>query len=123
MTERDTLGQEGEIDAAHYLASKGLHVVARRYRTRQGEIDLIARDRGTWVFVEVKTRRSRGPGFPSAVESITAAKRARLTKAALGFMKKRRLQNQPMRFDVVLVENDLISWIPNAFEPSSYFTY
>src|SRR6185437_3918670 len=75
------LGDRGERAAARYLRSKGLRIITRGYRTRLGEIDLIARDGDTLVFVEVKSRRR---GVPA--EAVTLAKQRRLTLAALQFL-------------------------------------
>ena len=88
---------------------------------RFGEIDLIALDGPTLVFVEVRTRRSLQAGHPA--ESITTEKQARLTRAALAFLKQKGLLEQPSRFDVVAVtwpedsRSPRIEHYKNAFEP------
>ena len=76
-------GARAEGLAAEYLMRQGLAIVARNFRTRFGEIDLIARDGRTLVFVEVRMRRS--PEYGGAAESITPRKRARLVAAARGY--------------------------------------
>ena len=112
------LGDEGERAAARFLRRRGLRVITRNYRTPYGEVDLIAREGNTLVFVEVKTRRE---GHPA--EAVTPEKERRLTLAALGFLRRFRLLEQPSRFDVVAVvwpESDsppAIEHFPNAFEP------
>jgi putative endonuclease len=112
------LGDAGERAAARYLRRAGLRVITRGYRTPLGEIDLIARDRDTLVFVEVKTRRQGQPA-----EAVTPEKQRRLTNAAHQFLHRFRLRGHPCRFDVVAVvwpEESLpprIEHIPNAFEP------
>lgn len=95
------LGDRGERMAAKFLRKQGFKILARQYKTRMGELDLIARDRDVVVFVEVKTRRSNAAGHP--VEAITPAKQAKLTQLALAFLKQHDLLNHPARFDVVTV--------------------
>jgi len=96
-------------------------VVDRQYRQKWGEIDLICLDRGAWVFVEVKTRSARS-SIP-AIESITPRKRQRILRAAMSYMKWKRLEGCALRFDLVLIEEGRVEWIPDAFESSSYYTY
>ena len=94
-------GEAAEALAAEFLAARGLVIVQHNYRCRGGEIDLIARDRGTLVFVEVRLRESRA--FGGAAASITAAKRRRLRLAAGHYLA--RLQREPpCRFDAVLLD-------------------
>ena len=120
-TSTKTLGDWGEQEAARYLESRGLKVVDRQYRQKWGEIDLICLDRGAWVFVEVKTRSARS-SIP-AIESITPRKRQRILRAAMSYMKWKRLEGCALRFDLVLIEEGRVEWIPDAFESSSYYTY
>ena len=116
---RHALGRCGEQRAARFLERSGLRVIERRFRLRCGEIDLIALDRDTVVFVEVKTRRGRGFGAPA--ESVTAAKRRRMARTALAFLSRRGWHERPCRFDVVEVLDDgkttEIKHIPDAFRP------
>jgi putative endonuclease len=113
------LGDRGEREAARYLRRQGLRVLTRGYRTPRGEIDLIARDGDTLVFVEVKTRRQGQPA-----EAITPAKQERLTLAALHFLKRYNLLEGRSRFDVVAIvwpgqeHVPVIEHIRNAFEAS-----
>jgi putative endonuclease len=92
------LGDRGEREAARFLRRHGFRILVRGYRTPRGEIDLIARDGDTLVFVEVKTRRSGEPA-----EAVTPEKQRRLTLAALQFLKEHRLLEQRSRFDVVAI--------------------
>lgn len=92
------LGSRGEREAARYLKRQGLRVLARNVRAGGGELDLIAREGQTLVFVEVKTRRKGDPA-----EAVTPAKQAILTRAALAFLRRRRLLEVPCRFDVVAI--------------------
>ncbi|MEO6812121.1 MAG: YraN family protein [Isosphaeraceae bacterium] len=91
-------GDRGERTAARYLRRQGLRIIVRGYRTSQGEIDLIARDGPTLVFVEVKTRRRGTPA-----EAVTAEKQRRITLTALHFLKRHNLLECPCRFDVVAI--------------------
>ena len=95
------LGNEGERLAARYLRRQGYKILARRYRTALGELDLVARDGACIVFVEVKTRRSTVAGQPH--EAVDRAKQAQLTRLALAFLKRYRRLEQPARFDVVSI--------------------
>ncbi len=92
------LGDRGEREALRFLRKRGLRFLRRGYRTTQGEVDLIVRDGPTVVFVEVKTRRKGTPA-----EAVTAEKQRRLTLAALHFLKRYQLLEQPCRFDVVAI--------------------
>ncbi len=94
-------GARAEALAADYLRAQGLAIVARNFRTRFGEIDLIARDRDALVFVEVRMRRSRR--FGGAIASITAAKRRRLVSAANGYLAMIG-REPPCRFDAVVMQ-------------------
>ena len=111
------LGDRGERAAARFLRSRGLRVLARGYRTRHGEIDLIARDGDVLVFVEVKSRRH---GVPA--EAVTDEKQRRITLAALHFLRKHGLLEVRCRFDIVAIVwpdergEPQIEHIPNAFE-------
>ena len=106
-------GLEAEDAAASLLARHGLEIVARNYRTRLGEIDLVARDGTTLVFVEVRSRASGR--FGGAVESVTAAKRRRLVAAARQYLSQLR-REPPCRFDVVTVQAGEPAWLRGAFD-------
>jgi len=98
------LGQVGEAAAARFLERHGLVILARNLRCRLGEIDLLARDGPTLVFVEVKARRGLLGDPPEA--AVDARKRARLTRLALRYLAARRLGERSCRFDVVGVSLD-----------------
>lgn len=110
-------GQEAEARAARYLEAQGLKIIERNYRSRYGEIDLIARDGATVVFVEVRARRSNA--FGGAAASITAAKRDKLTRTALAYLAAQG-RNPRCRFDALLIsgEGDAVEWIQDAFSAS-----
>jgi len=98
---RRWFGQSGERAAAKYLRKLGYRIVARGARSRWGEVDLIALDRDTVVFVEVKTRQSDRFGAP--FESVTPHKQRQLTRAAAAWLKSRNLLHARARFDVVAI--------------------
>ena len=106
-------GEAAEERAARFLAGHGLAIVDRNFRTRHGEIDLIAHDRGTLVFVEVRMRTS--DGFGDALESITAVKRSRIVAAARQYLAGLR-REPPCRFDVVTLGGPQAAWERAAFE-------
>lgn len=110
-------GRRGEKQAETFLKRKGFNLLGRRVRVgTHDEIDLIAREGDTMVFVEVKTRRSEAFGRPAA--AVTREKRRRLSRAAVTFLKKRKLRPSYIRFDVVeVVEEPFeIRHIENAFQ-------
>jgi putative endonuclease len=92
------LGERGERAAARHLKRQGMRVLMRGYQTRQGEIDLIARDGETLVFVEVKARRRGEPA-----EAVTPEKERRLSLAAIQFLRRYNLLEARSRFDIVAI--------------------
>ena len=117
---RKSLGQRGERAAAKYLKRKGYKIVAHGSRLRPGELDLVAVDDRTVVFVEVKTRRSDQFGNPA--EAVNLQKQRRLTRLAVTYLKRYGLLEYPARFDVVAIvwpedqRRPLIEHFENAFE-------
>src|SRR6267142_818976 len=101
---RQALGKSGEDLGCAELERRGYAILERRYRTRFGEIDIIASDRGTTVFVEVKARM--GEEFGGAAAAITAWKQRRVTRMALDYLSKHNLHDCPCRFDVVTIDFD-----------------
>jgi len=116
--ERLNLGKWGEQLALKKIKSLGYKCVASNYRCSLGEIDLIARDGDTLVFIETKTRRGRSLGY--AKEAINKKKRRQLSKVALFYMKENNCCDIKSRFDFVAInlnENKKeIEFIMNAFE-------
>ena len=98
---RVVLGKTGEDLACDALERRGYAIVARRYRRRSGELDIIARDGPTIVFVEVKTRE--GSAFGAASEAVGAAKRRRMSMVALDYLARHHQTESPCRFDVVSI--------------------
>jgi putative endonuclease len=114
---RKLLGRSGEDRAAKHLAGLGYRILERNYRTPLGEIDLIALDGETVVFVEVKTRTSDAYGAPEL--AVNPAKQQRMVKAALGYLKQKKLHQMACRFDVVAIsgrEAGQVELIRHAFE-------
>jgi putative endonuclease len=113
-----TLGRTGEEAAVRYLQEQGYRILERNFRCRFGEIDLIARDAGVLVFIEVKTRRSHTFGPPAM--AVTAAKQRHLIKAAQLFLSRTGRHHEVCRFDVISVEMDgaepHLEIIKNAFQ-------
>jgi len=119
------LGALAEDKARAFLEANGYQVLFRNYRTRLGEIDIIARDKDTLCFIEVKKRSS--DRFGSGLEAVTASKQRQISKAALSFLKDKGLLDQKARFDVVSLDPadgaEKITLVRNAFELDGRFTY
>lgn len=118
MNRRQTVGQRGEAEAVRFLKKNGYKILEQNYRTPLGEIDIIAKDRHTIVFVEVKTRRSTVYGGPKT--AVTPKKRRHMSMTALHYLKASRQSHARARFDVVAVttgaEETHIEIIKSAFE-------
>jgi putative endonuclease len=99
---RQSLGQSGEDLACTELERRGYAILARRYRSRFGEIDVVARDDQTIVFVEVKARA--GDEFGSGAAAVTPWKQRRIAQMAVDYLSRNALHDQPCRFDVVTVD-------------------
>ncbi len=112
------LGRAGEASAERFLRKKGYRIIERNYRTRFGELDIIARDGRTLVFVEVKTRSGHAFGGPA--EAVSRRKQSSLSLAAGLYMKERRLAGLAVRFDVVGIVGEgpceEIELLRNAFD-------
>jgi putative endonuclease len=117
--QRQRLGVEGEALAATELERLGYQILQRRYRSRFGEIDLIAEDAGTVVFVEVKTKTDSRFGDPA--EMVTAQKQRRLVSMAEEYASGHALHATPCRFDVVAIDASIqpprITVYKDAFRP------
>lgn len=118
--ERQDLGREGERLALHTLQGLGYTCVARNYRCALGEVDVVARDGETLVFVEIKTRKGRGLEY--AKSAVTERKKRQLSKVALSYMKANHCCDAKARFDVVAIcmvrgaGEAQVEVIRNAFE-------
>src|SRR5262245_29063106 len=115
---RQALGISGEDLACAELQRRGYAIVERRYRTRFGEIDIIATDGVTLVFVEVKARMTQE--FGGAAAAMTNWKQRRIARMAIDYLARRSLHDCPCRFDVVAIdfnESELhVIVYPNAFD-------
>ncbi len=117
-------GRRAEALALGYLRSQGLRLIARNYRCRAGEADLVMRQSGTLVFVEVRSRASSA--FVIAKETVDWRKQQRLVRVAGFFLRERpEFADRPVRFDVVSVTRPNyranLEWIRNAFEVDDSF--
>ncbi len=99
MTKEKLLGAFGEAAAAEYLRKKRYQILGMNYRCPQGELDVIAKQKDTVVFAEVKLRREGG--FASAAEAVTPQKQRRLRLAAEAWLAENELDDVPCRFDVI----------------------
>lgn len=95
------LGARGEALAALHLVENGMELIDRNWRTKYGELDIVARDGDVFVFIEVKTRSGTGYGTPA--ESVTYAKRQRIRRLALAWLDERKSPWVRVRFDVVAI--------------------
>jgi putative endonuclease len=114
---RQSLGKLGEDLACAELTRRGYAILERRYRTRYGEIDIVARSGPNVVFVEVKARV--GNEFGGGEAAVTVSKQQRIVRMAVDFLARRGLQGRPCRFDVVTVDfeggDPRIEVYPHAF--------
>ena len=120
MKNKQLLGKSGEEIAANYLLKKGYNILFRNYHSQFGEIDIIALDKDTLAFIEVKTRTSN---FDAAFSSVSFSKQQKLTKTALDFLSKNyKYEDFLTRFDVIVVlfdqrEEYRIKHLVDAFLP------
>ncbi len=123
--QNQVIAAAGEDAAVKYLRENGYKILSRNYRTRLGEVDIVARDRDTFCFIEVKTRSSDRFGLPQ--EAVSAVKQRQISKAALQFLKDHRLFEKKARFDVVSINCQArvpkITLFKNAFELEESFLY
>ncbi len=117
--DKRNLGDRGEEIASLYLKKCGFLILARNYRKKFGEIDIIARDKDCLVFIEVKTRKSDSHGHP--FEAVNLTKQKRISKVAQCYLAENRLFNSPARFDVVSViisreDTIKVEILSNAFD-------
>lgn len=117
MSKIDT-GKDGEQIAVDYLRKKGYRICETNFRCPFGEIDIIAREEGELVFIEVKTRKSNQLGYPE--EAVGMEKQRKLSRLALWYMQKNASISISARFDVVAItllpEENEIKLIKNAFD-------
>jgi len=127
MKDNKRLGDIGEKAAIEYLKKQGYRIIEINFKCKQGEIDIIAADNDTIVFVEVKTRSSDVYGQPS--EAVNYYKQRKIVQVALVYLAQRKLFNWMSRFDIVEVITDHtdkiidINLIKNAFEYNGKYGY
>lgn len=118
-------GSRGEEIATDFLKQKGYRIIKLNFRNKLGQIDVIAKDKNTLCFIEVKTRKSLRFGSP--LEAVSKAKQKRITKPALVYLKDNRLMDKPVRFDVVSVllskQYPQINLIKDAFNLEEKYAY
>jgi putative endonuclease len=117
MKNKRESGSRGEELAVEYLQKKGYRIIERNFYFEHGEIDIIAKDNGSLVFIEVKTRWSKRFGDPE--ESVTMWKRNLLRKTAEGYLFKHNIEDTDCRFDVIAIQYEntipVIRHIEEAF--------
>ena len=96
-----TQGQASEDTAARFLTRSGYRLLERNFRCRQGEIDIIAEDRGVLCFIEVRSAHSAYHGDPA--ETVDLKKQQRIIRAARAYLAKRKISERELRFDVVSI--------------------
>ena len=119
MNHKQDLGRVGEELAASALLERGYAILATRYRTERGEIDIVAQDGTTLVFVEVRARADAECGL--AAESVTDAKRRKVSRMAAEYLASNHIYDQACRFDVVAIDQALdprpiVTVFPTAFD-------
>ncbi len=116
--EKKELGKKGEELAIRFLKKNGYRIIKKNYVCKLGEMDIIAKDKDTLVFVEVKTRSSDLFGPPQM--AVNLSKQTKLSKIALNFLKENKIEDVNARFDVVAIEinrdKNKIELIKDAFE-------
>ena len=118
-TARDELGRRGEDEAAAYLRSLGYRIVGRRERVLRGDIDIVALDGRTVVFVEVRSRTDTAHGHPA--ETVGRVKQRRISELAAAYIRRHKLEDCSVRIDVVAVtfppgEKPVVEHYQNAFD-------
>ena len=99
MYERHELGKTGEEIGTQYLINNGYKLIIRNFRCRQGEIDIIAKDKDEIVFIEVKTRRNTNYGYP--IDAVDKRKQKHILNASKYYIYKNKLEKRKIRFDVI----------------------
>ena len=119
LNEQQRFGQRGESLAVRHLRSEGYEILAQNYRTKVGEIDIVAREGETLVFVEVKARNSAKYGDPKW--AVTPAKQRKISMAALYYLKTTGQSRAKARFDVLTIQpgaagRPVVEIVRNAFD-------
>jgi putative endonuclease len=116
--QKKELGKKGEEIAIRFLKKKGYRILEKNYVCKMGEMDIIAREKDTLAFIEVKTRTTTEFGPPQL--AVTSSKQRQLSKVALNYLKEKKLEDVKARFDVVAIllvqKGEEIELIKDAFE-------
>jgi len=116
--EKKELGKKGEEVALRFLKKRGYRIIEKNYVCKLGEMDIIAKEKDTLVFIEVKTRTSTAFGPPQL--AVNASKQRQLSKVALNYLKEKHLEDVKARFDVVAIllgqKGEEIELIKDAFD-------
>ena len=122
---RKQVGNKGESLAEDYIKRKGYKIIQRNYRCRLGEIDIIAKDDDTIVFIEVRTKQNENFGSPQ--DSVTSTKMSKISKTALSFIQEKNLSGFSYRFDFIAITfsqgKPNIEHIENAFIPNGRYMF
>jgi putative endonuclease len=118
MMQKKELGKKGEEVALRFLKKRGYRIIEKNYVCKLGEMDIIAKERDTLVFIEVKTRTSTAFGPPQL--AVNLSKQRQLSKVALNYLKEKHLEDVKARFDVVAIllgqKGEEIELIRDAFD-------
>ncbi|MCR5733087.1 MAG: YraN family protein [Lachnospiraceae bacterium] len=118
-TNKRRTGSRYEDKACEFLQKQGLKIIERNFRCKKGEIDIIARDEKTVVFLEVKYRKNKSMGFPC--EAVDQKKQATISAVADFYRIRYKLSDETAyRFDVISIMGDEIKWYKNAFDYCGY---
>ena len=116
--EKKELGKKGEEVALRFLKKRGYRLIEKNYVCKMGEMDIIAKEKDTLVFIEVKTRTSTEFGPPQL--AVHSSKQRQLSKVALNYLKEKQLEDVKARFDVVAIllrpKGEEIELIKDAFD-------
>ncbi|MFH1282780.1 MAG: YraN family protein [bacterium] len=113
------IGIEGEDCAKRFLLDAGFKILATNWKSKLGEIDIIARESTTIVFVEVKNRSNFGFGFGE--EAVNKLKQQKIIRAAISYIKQNLLEDHDFRFDVIVVQNRKINYYKDAYSAEHYY--
>ena len=118
MMQKKELGKKGEEVALRFLKKRGYRIIEKNYVCKLGEMDIIAKEKDTLVFIEVKTRTSTAFGPPQL--AVNLSKQRQLSKVALNYLKEKHLEDVKARFDVVAIllgqKGEEIELIRDAFD-------
>ncbi|MBU0951254.1 MAG: YraN family protein [Elusimicrobia bacterium] len=118
---KQIIGRQGEDEAALYLKENGYRIIERNFKTRFGEIDIIAFDKYDVVFIEVKKRADASYGL--AQSAVDFRKQRKLAKMAFYYIKLKRFNDKNFRFDVLAITDNNVELIRNAFIVQRGFFY